>query len=174
MPGPARRPGSVNRRELGRQGEEAAVETLRALGYRIMERNVRLRRGELDVVADDRGVLVFVEIKARRSSRFGTPAEAVTVRKRRALVALAAAYLVRLGGPERPCRFDVAGVWIERDGGPSRVEVVRDAFGTRAVAAAGGFPNGRETHPPQRHVSGTPTASVDSSSHQAMYLRRQP
>jgi putative endonuclease len=127
--GAARRPEPVTRREIGRRGEEAAVAALRRLGYRIVERNVRLRRGELDVIADDHGVLVFVEIKARRSSRCGTPAEAVTARKRRALVALASAYLVRSRWTERPCRFDVAEVWIEQDGRPPRVEILHDAFG---------------------------------------------
>ena len=114
---------------MARRGEEAAIAALRAAGYRIVDTNVRLRRGELDVVAEDQGVIVFVEVKSRRSSLFGTPAEAVTARKRRALVGLAAAYLTRRALSGRPCRFDVAEVWFGRDGRPARVQVIRDAFG---------------------------------------------
>lgn len=117
------------RQDVGRLGEEAVVAALRAAGYRIVDTNVRLRRGELDVVAEEQGAIVFVEVKSRRSALYGTPAEAVTPRKRRALVALAAAYLTRHGLTERPCRFDVAEVWVGRDGRPARVAIIRDAFG---------------------------------------------
>ncbi len=115
------------RQQLGRVGEGAAVEALRDRGYRILERNVRPRRGELDVVAEEGGELAFVEVKARRSGTHGTPAEAVGARKRRALVQLALGYLVRRGLGERPCRFDVVEVWLP-PAGRARVEILRDAF----------------------------------------------
>ena len=127
-PGRGRATGASGRREVGRLGEEAAIAALQASGYRIVEKNVRLRRGELDVVAEEHGVIVFVEVKSRRTALFGTPAEAVTARKQRALVGLAAAYLTRRALAERPCRFDVAEVWLGRDGRPARVEIIRDAF----------------------------------------------
>lgn len=118
-----------SRREVARLGEAAAVVALRDAGYRILDTNVRLRRGELDVVAEEQGVIVFVEVKSRRSALYGTPAEAVTARKRRALIGLAAAYLARRALAGRPCRFDVAEVWCGRDGRPVRVAIIRDAFG---------------------------------------------
>lgn len=129
---PPRGPASAarSRLEVARRGEEAAIATLRAAGYRIVDANVRLRRGEIDVVAEDQGVIVFVEVKSRRSALFGTPAEAVTARKRRALVGLAAAYLTRRALSGRPCRFDVSEVWFGLDGRPARVQVIRDAFGS--------------------------------------------
>lgn len=127
-PGRGHATGASGRREVGRLGEEAAIAALQASGYRIVEKNVRLRRGELDVVAEEDGVIVFVEVKSRRTALFGTPAEAVTARKQRALVGLAAAYLTRRALAERPCRFDVAEVWLGRDGRPARVEIIRDAF----------------------------------------------
>jgi len=117
-----------SRRALGRAGEEAAVAALRAHGYRILDRNVRLRRGELDVVAEEHGTVVFVEVKARRSAAYGTPAEAVTLQKQRALLRLAAVYLNRRSLAGRPCRFDVAEVWLSSDGRVVRVEILRDAF----------------------------------------------
>ena len=115
------------RGRLGRAGEEAAVEALRAAGYRIVERNVHLRRGELDVIAEEAGDLVFVEVKTRRSTTYGTPAESVGPRKRHALAQLAAGYLARRGPGDRPCRFDVVEVWVDASG-HQRVEILRDAF----------------------------------------------
>ncbi len=116
-----------SRQCLGRAGEEAAVQALCAAGYRIVERNVRLRRGELDVIAEEAGDLVFVEVKTRRSSTFGTPAESVGPRKRHALARLAAGYLARRGLGDRACRFDVVEVRVDASGG-QRVEILRDAF----------------------------------------------
>ncbi len=121
------RPVSAYRQRLGRAGEEAAVEALRARGYRIVARNVRLRGGELDVIAEDAGTIVFVEVKARRSSAFGTPAEAVGPRKQRTLCRLAVRYLAGPGLGERPCRFDVVEVWAD-SAGALRAGVLRDAF----------------------------------------------
>lgn len=118
-----------SRQDVARRGEEAAIAALRAAGYRIVDTNVRLRRGELDVVAEENGVVVFVEVKSRRSALFGTPAEAVTARKRRTLVGLGAAYLTRHGLTGRSCRFDVVEVWVGRDGRPARTVIIRDAFG---------------------------------------------
>lgn len=112
----------------GRIGEEAAAQALAARGYRVLVRNVRLGRGEIDLVCEHDGDVVFVEVKARRGTAFGTPAEAVTVRKQRALLALAMRYLGRTGRAHRTCRFDVVEVWLAAGDRPVRVEVVRDAF----------------------------------------------
>ena len=65
-------------RSLGQQGEQIAVQYLKAHGYKILERNYRCRVGEVDIIAEDQGDLVFVEVKARSSKVFGNPAEAVT------------------------------------------------------------------------------------------------
>ncbi len=121
------RPAGDLRRHLGRAGEDAAVRALRARGYRIIARNVRLRRGELDVVAEEAGDLVFVEVKCRRSRAYGTPAEGVGPRKQHGLARLAAGYVPRRRLGERACRFDVVEVWVEPSGS-LRVEVLRDAF----------------------------------------------
>jgi putative endonuclease len=121
------RPARAFRQRLGRTGEDAAIEALRARGYRIIARNVRLRGGELDVIAEDAGTIVFVEVKARRSSIFGTPVEAVGPRKQRTLCHLALRYLAGRRLEERPCRFDVVEVWVDSAGTP-RAGVLQDAF----------------------------------------------
>ena len=100
---------------------------LRARGYRIIERNVRLRRGELDVIAEEAVDLVFVEVESRRSRSYGTPGEAVGPHKRHTLALRAAGYVARRGLGERTCRFDVVEIWIGALG-RVRVEVLKDAF----------------------------------------------
>lgn len=111
---------------LGRRGEEIAVRHLRRRGYRIVQRNYRAAGAEIDLIADDGATLVFVEVKARSGSGFGVPAEAVDARKAGRIRRAAASYLQRIGGAERPVRFDV--VAITGAGRERRIELVRDAF----------------------------------------------
>jgi len=98
---------SLTRQLLGREAEAAAERLLRRKGYRILERNVRVGRGELDIVARVGETLVFVEVKARRTDRYGGVAYAVTAQKKRQLIQLAARYLARRRLEGQPCRFDV-------------------------------------------------------------------
>ena len=123
----------VDRRALGILGEEAAVGHLRAGGYRIRERNVRCPMGELDVVAEQRGTIVFVEVKTRTTADVGAPFDAITPAKRRRLWRLATYYLVtrRLAG--RPCRFDAVSVLVTPQGKVVRVEVLAGAWEGDAV-----------------------------------------
>lgn len=97
-------------KDLGAAGEDLAARYLERAGWRIVDRNVRYREGEIDLVAERAGVLAFVEVKTRRSRAFGTPAEAVTYRKRERIRRLAARYLAerRPGAPA--VRFDVVDV----------------------------------------------------------------
>jgi len=123
-------PDPAPRQALGKQGEELAAGFLRRLGYRILGANVRTRLGEIDIIADDptEPALVFVEVKTRRSSAFGSPIEAVDGRKQRRLVRLAEAWLQQ--HPERAdatCRFDVIGVLVDGRGDPA-IEHIRAAF----------------------------------------------
>src|SRR2546429_9440159 len=93
----SRMPGTVvramERRELGQIGETLAASYLATRGWQIVDRNVRFREGEIDIVASRGGILAFVEVKTRRSAAFGSPAEAVTWRKQRRIRALATRYL---------------------------------------------------------------------------------
>ena len=124
--GEGSRPGD-HRRALGAAGESAAARHLEKCGYRIVEANVRCRFGEIDLVAIDAGVIVFVEVKSNRGSRFGAPEEMVTPAKQRRLTRLAAWYLQRRGWLGRAARFDVVAVdWSGE--GAARVRHFRDAF----------------------------------------------
>ena len=113
--------------DLGWRGEEAAARHLEALGFRILSRRFRTRAGEIDLVADEGGTLVFVEVKARGSLACGRPADFVDRRKRGRLLRAAAGYLQSRGGPDRPCRFDVVEI-LASPGGDLRIHLIRDAF----------------------------------------------
>jgi putative endonuclease len=110
------------RRALGQAGEQQAARWYRAHGYTIVERNWRCREGELDLVVARGRTLVFVEVKARRTDRFGTPAEAITWRKQQRLRTLARRYLEATGARPRAVRFDVVAIL---DG---RLDVIAAAF----------------------------------------------
>lgn len=112
---------------LGRDGEELAARHLAGLGFRILRRGYRTRGGEIDLVAEERGVLVFVEVKSRSTLACGRPAEAVGGLKQRRLLRAASTYLQRHGAIDRPCRFDVVEVLWDPGTGP-RVHHIRDAF----------------------------------------------
>ena len=101
----------MGRTELARAGEEIAARFLARQGWRIVARNVRCgRAGEIDIVAERAGVLAFVEVKTRRTDRFGTPGEAVTWRKQHRIRALARHYLMTARTPASAIRFDVVEV----------------------------------------------------------------
>ena len=116
-----------DRRSTGRRGESVAAAHLGSLGYRIVATNVRTRNGELDIVAWDGDVLVFVEVRARRGAGFGTPEESITPRKRQRLVTLAEEYLQGLPDPAPPCRIDVVAVDLGPGDFVRRIELIRDA-----------------------------------------------
>jgi putative endonuclease len=119
---------SEQQRTLGKAGEDAAVRYLLEHGYRILERNFRCRFGEIDLIARHKGVLVFIEVKTRRSQTFGPPATAVTLEKQRHLIKAAQVFLSRTGRQHDVCRFDV--VTIELGSSGLRFEIIKNAFQT--------------------------------------------
>lgn len=100
-----------NNRETGGFYEERACEYLKEKGLEILERNFRIRQGEIDIVARDKGTLVFVEVKYRKSSLAGLPEEAVTYKKQSQISRVALFYLSFHKLPlSTPCRFDVVAI----------------------------------------------------------------
>ncbi len=110
------------RRAYGAAGEERAAAWYRARGYRVLDRNWRCRDGELDLVVARGRLLVFVEVKARRTDRFGSPLEAVTRTKQLRLRRLALRYLEATGARPSAMRFDVVSILA------GHLEVVEAAF----------------------------------------------
>jgi len=118
---------TLYRQELGKSGEDLAVDVLVARGYAIVDRRYRTRHGEIDIVAEDGATLVFVEVRARTTAEFGRAAETVTAAKRRKVTAMAAEYLARQRVINRPCRFDVVAIDGARGERPE-VTVFTNAF----------------------------------------------
>ncbi|WP_412067666.1 YraN family protein [Rubrivirga sp. IMCC43871] len=119
--------------DVGRRGEEVAAEYLEAKGFRVMDRNYRFGREEVDIVAfeptpkNDGGMIVFVEVKARSGTGFGRPEAAVDEAKQRAIKRVAEAYLHERRLIPSPTRFDVVAVLF--GSGPPEIEHFENAFG---------------------------------------------
>jgi putative endonuclease len=111
---------------LGKNGEDLACRELERRGYAILARRYRCRIGEIDIVARDGRVIVFVEVKARDGRAFGDAAEAVTAAKRRRIAMVAVDYVTRHHLADRPCRFDVVSIHLES--GSPVVQVMQNAF----------------------------------------------
>lgn len=112
---------------IGRAAEAAACSHLRRLGYRVVLRNVRTQRGELDIVALHHGVLALIEVRYRASDAFGGAAASLTGRKRASIVRAAQALLLKRPDLARlPARFDV--VEVEGAARNLRCRLIRDAF----------------------------------------------
>lgn len=120
----------MNKQELGRLGEEEAVHYLRERGWRILERNVRIGRREVDVIAMKGEVLAFIEVKCRTTGRFGHPLEAITPGKRAGVAEVARAWLRRSAlSRDVLVRFDAISVSLSEPGRP-KILHISDAWRT--------------------------------------------
>lgn len=97
----------MNKKSLGNAGEDRAAEFLISKGYRILSRNYRTRYGEIDIIAEITGTLIFVEVKLRTSSAYGRGIEAVTRQKAAKIQQIAIDYISKNYEIEPACRFDV-------------------------------------------------------------------
>ena len=118
---------STPRIRLGRIGEGLARRHLESQGYTIVAANVRNRSGEIDLVAEHKGAIVFVEVRTRRGTGTGSPEESITLRKRARMTATAQEYLQAHGSEGREWRIDVVAVEIGYDGRLRRIDIVENA-----------------------------------------------
>lgn len=115
-------------REIGDFGENAAADYIQQRGMRVIKRNFYCRAGEIDIIARDGEYTVFIEVKTRRSSRCGTPAEFVDFRKQEKIIRTALYYL---GSEDYAMRFDVAEVYYHLEGGKpvaDEINYIENAF----------------------------------------------
>ena len=123
---------TLGKKKLGANGEEIAARFLKKRGYRILERNYRIRLGEIDIIAEQGADLVFIEVKTRSDTIFGSPFESVTVPKQRQLSKVALEYISKRRFHNRPARFDVVGVELKKTNSThlrdAKVELVQNAF----------------------------------------------
>ncbi len=115
------------RRALGRRGEQIAARHLERQGYVICEVNYRCGAGEIDIVALDGDRLAFVEVRTRRSTAFGSPAESVTAAKKRKLIEVAQTYLQEHECLPLDWRIDVVSIQLTRSGKLKRLELIKNA-----------------------------------------------
>lgn len=116
-------------RSSGQVAEQYAAAHLKRLGYRILAANVRYRVGEIDLVAEQGNTLVFVEVRARRASGFGSAAESVGTRKQLRVWRAVETYLQQQNvDPTRPCRIDVVAIHLDQTGRPVELEQIENAF----------------------------------------------
>jgi putative endonuclease len=113
---------------LGRRGETLAARILAARGWRILARNYRAGRREVDVVARRDGMVAFVEVKTRGGDGFGSPEASVTLLKRREIEAVAVDFLARHVRDDVEVRFDVIAIRTEPSGRVVRVDHIEDAW----------------------------------------------
>jgi putative endonuclease len=117
------------RKQLGNRGEWLAAHRLESLGYAIRERNWRCPIGELDIVTEKDGVLIFVEVRTRHGDRFGTPEESINKRKQAKLLETAQTYLEEHHAEECNWRIDVVAIEIGKRNEVVRMDVIEDAIG---------------------------------------------
>lgn len=110
----------------GNYGETLACKYLQKLGYKILERNYRIRGGEIDIVAKDGGSLVFVEVKTRWSHEYGLPSESMTSFKIRHLLKTARFYIQKIGWEDREYRLDFIAVDFADSKDNPKIELIKN------------------------------------------------
>ena len=112
--------------KFGEKGEFLAVRYLKKNGYKILEQNYRTPLGEIDIIAKEKDTIVFVEVKSRKSIRFGSPKLAVTAKKQRKISMVALHYLKTKKQTDAKARFDVVSVISNQD--DSQIDIIKNAF----------------------------------------------
>jgi putative endonuclease len=114
------------RQQFGKESESLAVRYLKKNGYKILEQNYRNKLGEIDIIAKEKGTLVFVEVKARKTHVFGNPKWAVTPKKQRKISMVALYYLKATKQIHVKARFDVVALSSAKDN--PQIEIIKNAF----------------------------------------------
>ncbi len=117
----------MKRSLLGSTGEKIAADFLKRRGYRIRETNFRCRTGEIDIIAEKDGCLVFIEVRTKTSLKFGIPEESVTAAKKEKLVNTALTYIAGQENAPEVWRIDFVGVEMNQKGEVMRLELIENA-----------------------------------------------
>ncbi|NWF93410.1 MAG: YraN family protein [Syntrophaceae bacterium] len=116
----------MEKKELGKKGEELALRFLRKKGYHIIERNYVCKMGEMDIIAKEKDTLTFIEVKTRTSTAFGPPQLSVNAAKQMQLSKVALNFLKEKGLGEAKARFDVVAILLGPKG--AEIDLIKDAF----------------------------------------------
>jgi len=118
----------MNRQEVGKLGEKTAQKFLKKRGYRIRETGFRCPHGEIDIIAQRKDYLVFVEVRTKSNLDFGTPEESITQAKKKKLIALALTYTSTHQNIPPLWRIDVVAIELDDKGKPKRIELIENAI----------------------------------------------
>ncbi|MFC2049857.1 YraN family protein [Chloroflexota bacterium] len=118
----------MKRKELGALGEKLARDFLKKKGYKIREANFRCREGEIDIIAQKKDCLVFVEVRTKTSADFGSPEESVTFAKKEKLITSALAYLNSHKDLPESWRIDFVAVELDQKGKATRIELIENVL----------------------------------------------
>jgi len=121
----------MDRQEVGKLGERAAQKFLKKRGYRIRETGFRCRHGEIDIIAQRKDCLVFVEVRTKSNLEFGTPEESITQAKKENLIASALTYTISHQNIPSLWRIDVVAVELDARGKTKRIELIENAIERR-------------------------------------------
>ncbi|HPP06053.1 MAG TPA: YraN family protein [Syntrophorhabdaceae bacterium] len=113
---------TITKRQQGKEGEDRATMILKERGYRIIERNYRNPFGEIDIIAEEGGYLVFIEVKKRNTKTFGDPLYAINEEKKRHIIMSAQYYLKSHKLNNKKARFDVVGITKDH------IKIIKNAF----------------------------------------------
>ena len=116
----------MDKKDLGKKGEELALRFLKKNGYRLIEKNYVCKLGEMDIIAKEKDTLAFIEVKTRTSATFGPPQLAVNAAKQRQLSKVALYYLKEKKLEDIKARFDVVAILLGPQG--EEIELIKDAF----------------------------------------------
>ncbi len=116
----------TNKQIAGAKGEDLAVSFLRKKGYKIIERNFRMRGGEIDIIAIDDDTLVFIEVKARSTTEFGSPLEAITYWKMNSLIKTAQFYKNKNPRLPQALRIDAVAITLDESNEVKTIELVKN------------------------------------------------
>jgi putative endonuclease len=117
----------MNRKDTGNLGEKIAANYLKKRGYHILETNYRCRKGEIDIVARKKDVVIFVEVRTKSNFDFGVPEESVTRDKKEKLIASAFSYLAERQKEDVDWRIDFVAVELDASGKARRTELIENA-----------------------------------------------
>jgi putative endonuclease len=118
----------MNRKDTGNLGENLAANSIKKRGYRILERNYRCKQGEIDIVAEKKESLVFIEVRTKKSNDFGIPEESVTSFKKEKLISAAFNYLTEHQKHSSIWRIDFIAVELDNKGKMKRIEIIENAI----------------------------------------------
>ncbi len=123
----------ANTRRLGEIGERVAQDYLTSKGYYILDTNFYTKHGEIDIVAVENRILVFVEVKSRSSIEYGLPLEQVIRKKQDRIISSARMYIMKKRPPYRQYRFDVVSVMFDGELNPVDITLLKNAFDSAGV-----------------------------------------